>query len=1141
MRRFFLLMSLMLSLAMMANDKISAPTQLFMHDYAAGIVQQQGGKQLFSKIKSVKGIETIDCFISINGTSTAQLEALGVTITGRFDGMVTAQVPISKIEQVANLASVDQIAISQQAHHMTDQAKIVTKAVQAWDGVSNGLPQNFKGNGVVVGVIDTGIDFNHRAFYDSNGNTRIKAVYMPSATSANGGTHPVVGTTTLSGYHYTTPEQIANLTTDYNGESHGSHTSGCAGGSLVNGYAGMAPECDLVLCGLGDDMGQTSIANSAKYIANYAKSQGKPCVISISLGNNTGPHDGSSAICRAYDQVANQYGAIILLAAGNEADATGYATRTLSSESDAFVIMHENSNGGGNVSVSGYGTPIMDIWGRTNDPLTLKVLVVNKVTGAIAYTSDDITSGTTLNTTQLGQCFGSASVSIYFSTANNRKNIYIQPNVKNIKNSNYRLTYIVTSAAGNTIDAWSDGGYSSKIASTGKINGYTLTKGQADGTMCDDITGSRTISVGAMASRSNVNYPYSINDVAYFSSFGTDCNGVDHPFITAPGHYVISSLNGYDSSSTYGYSYRTSYNGRYHYWGQMSGTSMATPVAAGVVALLLQAYPETDLDGVREAIANTATAYVNPASPPKQRGHGIINAFDGVAYMLQQSITPRIIASKTEFNLTGYVGDTITTTVNLQGRNLTEGLTINIDGPGIYEVEPASLTNAEIMAGATLTIKFIPTEPGNTSASINLNSAGAEQVTLTVNGVAQPKTPTLNVNYSSLDMSAFAGGQATRTVRVSGMFISNDVTLTSDNEMFSASPSTIAASELEDGSYVTVTVTYAPTSAGNHSGTITLSSTGAQDATIAVTGTATVNPVAPHATDATQITGTSFIANWDPCPFATAYTLRVKPMAAASKLFTETFAKCENESSTNIANSLNNYTDNPGWAGSYVYQAVGGLRLGATSYNGILMTPALDFSSCAGKVSVKFSARAYETDTDCPLTVSCGDNAESIEIPTSDEGNFIVVLDCPSQAGQKIRFATTIKKKRVVITGVEIYAGDITDESTAGEPLLFEGITANNYKVTVLTPETTYIYDVRAFYGEEQSSWSNLIEVFTQDGGSPVHGDVNGDGYVTSADVTALYSYLLTGDTSSLVNGDQDGDGVITSGDVTTVYSVLLY
>ena len=55
-----------------------------------------------------------------------------------------------------------------------------------------------------------------------------------------------------------------------------------------------------------------------------------------------------------------------------------------------------------------------------------------------------------------------------------------------------------------------------------------------------------------------------------------------------------------------------------------------------------------------------------------------------------------------------------------------------------------------------------------------------------------------------------------------------------------------------------------------------------------------------------------------------------------------------------------------------------------------------------------------------------------------------------------------------------------------------------------------------------------------------VPGDVNGDGQVTSADVTALYNFILNNDDSSIVNGDQNGDGVITSGDVTTVYSILL-
>jgi hypothetical protein len=59
--------------------------------------------------------------------------------------------------------------------------------------------------------------------------------------------------------------------------------------------------------------------------------------------------------------------------------------------------------------------------------------------------------------------------------------------------------------------------------------------------------------------------------------------------------------------------------------------------------------------------------------------------------------------------------------------------------------------------------------------------------------------------------------------------------------------------------------------------------------------------------------------------------------------------------------------------------------------------------------------------------------------------------------------------------------------------------------------------------------------------GNPnIPGDVNGDGFVTAADVTALYNYLLNNDSSSLANGDQDGDGHITAGDVTSVYNILL-
>ncbi|MBR5638193.1 MAG: hypothetical protein IKW83_00375, partial [Muribaculaceae bacterium] len=55
-----------------------------------------------------------------------------------------------------------------------------------------------------------------------------------------------------------------------------------------------------------------------------------------------------------------------------------------------------------------------------------------------------------------------------------------------------------------------------------------------------------------------------------------------------------------------------------------------------------------------------------------------------------------------------------------------------------------------------------------------------------------------------------------------------------------------------------------------------------------------------------------------------------------------------------------------------------------------------------------------------------------------------------------------------------------------------------------------------------------------------VPGDVNGDGNVTAADVTALYDFMLNNDSSHIVNGDQNGDGNITAADITAVYDVLL-
>ena len=805
MRKFLLLLvALSLSLAVAANDKLSAPTRVFLQQRAAAVQQPTDAKSTQAQPKTVNGVECVECFIALDGASVAQLEANGVKVTANFKQFVTASVPVNKIEQVARLKGVKQVGIARNARLMTDVAKGVVNADKAWDGTNYGLPQGFDGEGVVLGIIDDGIQFNHRAFLNSDGTTRVKAVYMPNASSANGGTRATVDGVQLMGYQYTTASQIANLTTDDTGESHGTHTTGCAAGSQVGNYAGMAPKADLVLAGCGYYLSETAIVSSAKYIANYAKNVlGKPCVISISLGSDIGPHDGTSSICRAYNEVAEQYGAVILLAAGNEADYTGAAVKTLSSDDDYMAITHD-------IIYSG-DTGTCDIWNSTSDQLQVKVIVNGSESGWM-------TSGS----------YSSVTVEGDVDANNGRYNLYIT--------STRDASYIIKGKGGNTIHVYTDCYYSQ--LGTGSISGYTATPGTSENSMCDDMTATKVISVGAMCSRQTNNGDYGVNDIAYFSSYGTDCNGIDQPFITAPGHYVISSVNGYDSDQSSTWS--TTFNGTTYKWGQMSGTSMATPVTAGVVVLYLQADPTLDVDRVKEVIAETATAYSNPQSPAKQRGHGIINALAGIEYILNNQ-GPTISVKPAEVNFDGYAGETYTSTINVKAYNLTGNISIAKSGSGVYSVSPTTISAADAASGVDVTITYAPTAAGTTNATLTFSSTGAEDVTVPITGVAQPRVPTIIVSPESLELSAALNASISKTIDVTGLFLTGDVTVTLNDPsgVFSVSPTTISKNSISGDTPVQVTVTFTSgDEEATYNGTVLFSTTGGETKTVALTATA---------------------------------------------------------------------------------------------------------------------------------------------------------------------------------------------------------------------------------------------------------------------------------------------------------------
>lgn len=175
-------------------------------------------------------------------------------------------------------------------------------------------------------------------------------------------------------------------------------------------------------------------------------------------------------------------------------------------------------------------------------------------------------------------------------------------------------------------------------------------------------------------------------------------------------------------------------------------------------------------------------------------------------------------------------------TLVVQGINLEAGITAAISGTdsGKFSVSPASIAQSGGTANGTLTITYTPGTgaSGTHTASLILSSDGAESKTITLNGVVS----TIAVSKQSITMSTEQGTTKTDTFTVEGANLNEDISIVASGTGFSVSPNTIAHSNGSVAS-TTVTVTFSPTAAGAHSGSITIQSSGAS-VTVALSGTA---------------------------------------------------------------------------------------------------------------------------------------------------------------------------------------------------------------------------------------------------------------------------------------------------------------
>ena len=303
--------------------------------------------------------------------------------------------------------------------------------------------------------------------------------------------------------------------------------------------------------------------------------------------------------------------------------------------------------------------------------------------------------------------------------------------------------------------------------------------------------------------------------------------------------------------------------------------------------------------------------------------------------------------------------------------------------------------------------------------------------------------------------------------------------------------------------------------------------------------------------DLDAVTGHSFRADWTNGGDVSSYTLKVGQVQddETTLLMSETFSgvNATADGFNDISNSLDNYTDNPGWTGAKLYTASDHrLKLGTSSMAGTLTSPDLSLSNL---VSVKFNSQSWVSSKGVSdhssVIVSCGNVSQTIALEDTPV-DYIVVLDNCQE--NKITFSGIGPAKRFYITNIDIYNGDLTAqprreiiEEGDSTMRIVSGITDTCYTVNALAAGD-YQYYVKAIYVDgTESVWSNIQYVtLTGEGDAPLVGDVNGDNEVTIADVTALINILLSHDMSHQDVSDVNGDGETNIADVTALINYLL-
>lgn len=582
----------------------------------------------------------LSAYVTIDPARTSW-QQLGVTPIAENAGTATVRLTLDALQRLAKQQGVEYIQITSGATQMLNLARQEAGTDQIHKGTS--LPQAYTGEGVVVGVVDAGFDYMHAAFRrPADGALRIKRVWEQGATTLDGASAPA-----KYGYgiELNTPELIEKAQGDSDSNSHGTHVAAIAVGSDAykdGAYVGNAPDADIVLVALDLNASTNAdISNAVQYIFDYADEVGKPCVVNLSLGNQDGPHDGTSTFDTMTDAMQGP-GRLIVGAAGNHRTDAFHIDHTFATADAAPLRTFVKYKVAPSNSVSG-GT--IEIWGEKGVDFTVDIAAYSTFNkkdarSTTVYPAEGVTD------VDFGKyATGTWKVASEVSPLNGKPHVVLTSALTSIRN-NYAIALTVTPKTAGRVNVWSDNTY--LAMESRDIEGFSAPDA-ASSTLCEiGGTGKRILTVGSYTTRNEyttnagqqATLQETVGDLSSFSSYGPTVDGRMKPNITAPGCFIISAVSNNDASGNLMYAEYNENFGRYNQYGYMQGTSMASPFVAGIVATWLQAYPQLTPEQLHEIVQNTARKDNFTATAPDNNwGYGKINALDGLRQCIEKQET----------------------------------------------------------------------------------------------------------------------------------------------------------------------------------------------------------------------------------------------------------------------------------------------------------------------------------------------------------------------------------------------------------------------------------------------------------------------------------------------------------------------